>query len=332
VGPRLEVSHVAKHAEHPLNAEMCRAFESVTHSAIATAQDEEKFLDLYGHLGSGELDWFAREWVIISELNRRSREKRAAAVEAQGDSERPPPYNATAVADLKLCKDCLVPLSAFEIQDGVLVRRGHAFTILVPTPGVNSSYWLTRALDSAQLKAVARVRLDPLLHGPADTFPRMAYRMLSYGPPLRWEDVRGINAEEFGRWMPSSLSHGEFTDFHWSPRSDELHLAIEEVPRTNGDPSEPSRYFHVIFSRLRDAVTHLDGACRFFSPDERARRDDIHLRHTGKLGTRVKVFRLDGEVDTGPVSGLGVSFFVWNYDVAHFFGADIPASLLGDFR
>ena len=94
----------------------------------------------------------------------------------------------------------------------------------------------------------------------------------------------------------------------------------------------PSRYFHAVFSRDRDAVTHLDGACRFFSPKERINRGNLHLRQTGKLGTRIKVFRLDGEIKVGPVAPLGGTFFVWNYDVAAFFGADIPAGMLGDIR
>lgn len=332
VGPLFDVSRIERDPTHPLHPDVLEAFESVTEAEVAEAKYDEDFHGHYGHLPSSEQDWFAREWVVIHSLNNRICERRAISLRHQGETGRPPPYDLVQLKDLVLCQDRMVPLSAFHIEDGVLVRGNHAFTILPPTPSPNSSYWLTRALDSPQVREVARVRLDPLLHGPADRFTRMSYKMLWYGPPLLWEDVRGIETEQSGRWKPASLGNGEFTDFHWSPRGEEVHLAVEEVPTSDSLPAVPSRYFHAIFSRSRDAVIHLDGACRFFSPQERTTRVGTHLRHTGKMGYRVKVFRLDGEIEVGPVSRLGGTFFVWNYDVAQFFGAEIPPSLLGDVR
>ncbi len=330
IGPLFEVGRIEVDRDHPLNSEMRLAFGSVSEEEIREAQADRHFEGLHGDLPHEKREWFAREWVVIRELNRRICDKRAGLLTAENGDGRPPPYGMPAVEDLELCEDNLVPLAAFDIEDGVLVRGGHAFTVLPPTPGVNSSYWLTRALGAEEVGRVARVRLDPLLHGPSDTFPRMSYRMLWYGPPLKWDDVRTIDKEAFGRWHPSSLSHGEFTDYHWSPRRGEVHLAVEEVPEPDHEWCVPSRYFHAIFSKARDAVIHLDGACRFFTTEERARRGQLHLRQTGKLGTRVKVFRIDGEIEVGPVAPLGGTFFVWNYDVADFFGADVPPSLLGD--
>lgn len=157
--------------------------------------------------------------------------------------------------------------------------------------------------------------------------------MLWWGPPLLWKDVGNIERESFGRWAPDPLGQkSEFTDFAWVLRGEETHLFLEEMPKRNDISIAGSRYFHVIFSKTTECVVHLDGAIRIYSEDEWDQRRDVHVHRTGKVGERIKIFRLDGPIQPDIVSSLGGTYFVWNYDVSHFFGASVPSSFLGNDR
>lgn len=330
IGPLLEVGQVAREEDHHLFKAINKSFDLVPIDVLAQVFADDNFAGLYGHLSQTEKEWFAKEWTIIEELNRRIRQRRMSYVLNQNVENRPAPYNEPELSDIVVSTDGLVPLSEFDVEESVLLRNGCAYSILPSTPSENSSYWITRALLAEGLQDRAWVRLDPLIRGPASQFPRMAYRMLWWGPPLLWKDVGNIKRESFGRWAPGSLGQkSEFTDFAWVPRGDEIHLFLEEMPKRNEVDIVGSRYFHVIFSKKIECVLHLDGAIRIYSEDEWDQRKDVHVHRTGKVGKRVKVFRLDEPTNPDVVSSLGGTFFVWNYDVSHFFGASIPPSLLG---
>ncbi len=329
IGPLLEVGRVDADDSHPTSSALREVFARVPKVAIVAVLEDEKFLGLYGDAMPTQQDWLAREWIIVEELHRRIRRRRRDHLLTR--QARPAPYDEMALSDLELSKDQLVPLSEFDIEEGVLIRNGRGYVILPPTPSENSSYWVTRALAGECLRRVAQVRLDPLIRGDAADFSRMSYRMLWWGPPLLWEDVVKIQEEKFGRWAPGPLSNGgEFTDFAWVPRGDEQHLFLEEIPKRDDINVAGSRYFHVIFSRPKAAVVHLDGATRIYSELEWTSRYSAHVHRTGKIGRRVKVFRIDVAMEPDAISTLGGTFFVWNYDVSSFFGAPIPPSLLGN--
>lgn len=330
IGPLLEVSRVANSTDHSLSDQLNEALSAVPESLVETVKEDEHFQGLHGRASAEQQDWLAREWAIIEELNRRICDRRKRFLRSQGEVERPVPYDEPALADVEVSDDGLVPLSEFTVEDAVLVRGGRAYTLLPCTRSANASYWITRALVGESLRDKTWVRLDPLMRGDAKDFPRMSYRMLWYGPPLSWQEIVKIREEKFGRWIPGSLSNkSEFTGFAWVPRDGEQHLLLEEVPKREDVECTPSRYLHAIFSRPEERVIHIDGACRFFTQSEWDERVNVHVHRAGKVGIRVKVFRIDVPIEPGPVSNLGGSFFVWNYDIAKFFGADVPDPLLG---
>lgn len=334
IGPLLELGHVARQKDHPLYNGIKKSFELVPSDVLAHIFADEKFCGLcglYGKVDRTKKEWFAREWAIIDELNKRIRRRRRDYLLDQFEKSRPAPYDEPELADLVVSTDGLVPLSEFTIDESVLLRNGRAYTVLPSTPSENSSYWLTIALLSEGLQNQTLVRLDPLMRGPAHKFPRMSYRMLWWGPPLLWNDVGNIETESFGRWVPACLSNkSEFTDFAWVPRGDEIHLFLEEMPKRDDIGTTGSRYFHVIFSKIKECVLHLDGAIRIYSEDEWDQRYGIHVHRTGKVGKRIKIFRIDEPIQPDVVSSLGGTYFVWNYDVSHFFGSSVPSSFLGN--
>ena len=330
-GPLLEVGPVSRNHDSPVSASLRNAIDRVPSAAISDTLDDEHFLGFHGNENQEEQERIARESIVVGELERRIQHRRRSLLLSQYTIARPPPYDDPALADLPITEDLLVPMSEFDIEEGVLLRNGRAFVVLPPTPSQNSSYWITGALASSGCREAASIRLDPLIRGDAETFPRMAYRMLWWGPPLRWDDVVSIEDEKFGRWAPGLMSSaGEFTDFAWVPRRDEQHLFLEEVPKREELGSAGSRYFHVIFSRTSKSVIHLDGAIRIYSEREWDSRGGAHVHRAGKVGVRIKVFRIDDVIEPSLVSSLGATFFVWNYDVSDFFGAQIPLPLLGN--
>jgi len=330
IGPQFEVSRVAQEQDHPVSRALREAIALAPECSVASVLEGDYFRWFYGHLSNAEQLGFARESIVVDELHRRIRRRRRACLLAQHDACRPAPYDEPGLADVPVSEDRLVPLSEFDVQEGTLIRNGRAYVILPPIPAENSSYWITRALVAGGLKDQAWVRLDPLMRGPADEFPQICFKMLWWGPPLLWKDIENIHVEGFGRWAPGRGSNGgEFTDFAWVPRGDELHLFLEEMPKPTDVEIAGSRYFHVIFSRNTRRVLHLDGATRVYTASEWASRMNVHVHRTGKVGTRVKVFRIDHPIEPDAVSSLGGTYFVWNYDVAHFFDPSFPEWLLG---
>ncbi|MHB9112952.1 MAG: hypothetical protein ACYC4D_10090 [Thermoleophilia bacterium] len=326
----LELTRVANATDHPVSGPLRDALATVPEDALtavlldSTFQAWNRLVDETGRVSA------ARERAVEKELRTRIDHRRRACLLMQHDTKRPAPYDEPELADLTVSEDCLVPLSQFVVRESVLIRNGRAYVVMPPTRSPNSSYWLTRALFSKALSDHAWVRLDPLIRGPASEFPVLALKMLWYGPPLLWKDIEGIREEKFGRWAPGPLnSAGQFTDFAWVPKDDELHLFLEEVPKPEEWDVVGSRYFHVIFSRTTQRVIHLDGANRMYQPQELAARKDQHVHRAGKVGARVKVFRMDPPILPDAVSILGSNFFVWNYDVGHFFDPSVPEYLLG---
>lgn len=330
VGPRFEVGHVASDVDHPISHMLNQALACVPEDSLTAVLADDGFLSQCGRLGEDERLSFAREEAVVKELFLRIHRCRRAYLLSQSCVDRPPPCDEPELTDVIVSEDRLVRLSEFDVQEGALIRNGRAYTILPPTPSPNSSYWITRALHDAGLGDVAWVRLDPLIRGPADQSSLASYRMLWWGPPLLWKDIEGIRSEIFGRWVPGLLSNrSEFTDYAWVPRRDELHLFLEEMPKLGDLEVAGSRYFHVIFSTRAKRVIHLDGATRICGDDDWAYRSSVHVHRTGKVGFRAKVFRVDTPIKPDSVSSLGGTYFVWNYDVAHFFNPSVPEWLLG---
>jgi hypothetical protein len=53
-------------------------------------------------------------------------------------------------------------------------------------------------------------------------------------------------------------------------------------------------------------------------------RNGMHLKDAGKIGQRLKVFRLNEPIHDQAMCALSANYFVWNHDVARFFGAEVP--------
>jgi hypothetical protein len=318
------LDRVAEDPNHPLAGALDAQLSLVDDKTLQAVMADARFRSFWRRLPDRELDRRARAWAVTQALSLEIPRRRLESLSNASGVQRPPPYDHPAVADLDISPDLLVPMAQFELEASVLIRNGHAFSVVPPVQSPNSQYWFVGMLMSKGLVAFTHVRLDPFLHGPSDEYPRMEYKMLWYGRPLDWERLRNLKEEEHGRWNPGPLSYkSEFTDFVWAPRGSEVHFQCEELPQCTDIVTRGSRYFHAVY-RQDDTIEHFDGAVRIYTEPEWRRRRDVHLRHTGKIGKRVKILRVEGPVDRDAFATVCPSFFVWNNDLARYFGADLP--------
>jgi hypothetical protein len=235
------------------------------------------------------------------------------------------PYRTPALADLPLDDEGLIPLSEFQIDGDALCINGHAFFVMPPVPGSNSSYWLLNQLQRNNLTAKFSVRLNPFLHGRADQLKGRHYLSRVWGRPLDWDRIRSLREPEFGRWVPGKMSlESIHTDYAWIPHDNEVDFLCEELPLPKDVEIRGARYLHAVYNKDLRLITHLDGAIRVYKRHCLEKRREAHVRNAGKVGTRIKIFRTDSTLQPEALSEIAQAFFYWNYDVARYFGEPVP--------
>jgi hypothetical protein len=262
----------------------------------------------------------ARIWLGKQYLTNEVWKRKLSLLSDEAGSRRPSPYRLPVLQDLDVDAEGLVPLKAFKFDGSRLVRGGYAFTVLTTTRSANSTYWLLHKIARSETTEHMRVRLDPYLWGPIASFHGLEYKVWMYGRELDWYRLSGLQSEEHGRWGPESGEPG-FTDYVWSPRESEVHFKCEEVPAQTERESAAARYLHAIYQPDGANLVHLDGALRLLDPVALRSRRESHVRVAGKVGTRIKIFRSDGEMARDALSEIAPAFFMWNEDVTRYFGS-----------
>jgi len=329
-GTIFTVPSIADHPTNPFFAALQQALDDIDARDVAVMVASPEFKGMHGDLDSAAQDREARINIFTQQVGKQIWNARLTAV-TSNEAARPAPYDHPSLSDLELSEDLLVPLRSFELDGSVLIRHGHAFTPLPPVESPNAMYWFMSAVTRLGLQASMALRLDPLMHAPASEFPRIGFKMWMYGRHLDLSTLTTITDESFGRWLPGrgSAHASEYTDYVWSPRDDELHLTVEELPIRERIATRGSRYFHAIYRPKSGRFIHADGAIRVFTEEQWAARCGTHVRNAGKAGLRVKVFRLDEAITTEALTTLCAPYFVWNYDIAKFCGMDVPDAFLG---
>ncbi len=296
-------------------------YSSINQETIAQIKEDGKFKFFNRQEDQYSLTKAAKEWHLIKTLENEIPRKRLELLSNQNSISRPFPYDHVALEDLTITEDHLVNLNSFEIQGSALIRNDYAFTMCPITESPNSSYWILKVLAELSQYYQVFVRLDPLIYSTRTEFYNPQYKMWVHGiQNLDWQRIKQLRNEEFGEWMPDNLeSNIEKTQYVWSPRSDEVHFTCEELPKSSLSNTRGSRYFHSIFNPTKDLMIHLDGALRIYNNTDLERRREIHLKETGKVGSRVKMFRIDDDISREVLSKICTNYFVWNNDVIQYF-------------
>ena len=236
---------------------------------------------------------------------------------------RPKPYNHPDLTDVDIDENKLIEIDKFEVKrTGEIFKANTSFRILQSIQGVNNSmYWAFNHIFNLTNHENIGIRLDPFLYSPIGGFLPPQYKMFVYGSPPEIEKIHLTNDERYVRWMPDNVNKSEviFTDAVFQKRGDEVHFICEEIPKPEFSAFRGSRYFHSIYSLRDKSFIHIDGAIRLYEKNEIQIRTSEHVRKTGKIGKRVKLFQIDTLIPLDQWCNLAASFFVWNEDVQNFF-------------
>lgn len=159
--------------------------------------------------------------------------------------------------------------------------------------------------------------MDPLITALKKDFVELTTKATVYGESLDWNSILNLKKDLHGKWQNiNPLSIGSlFTEVVWEPRGTEIHFKCEEVPLSDENQQRGGRYFHSILNPKTKHFIHIDGAIRFYSDEELIIRERQHVRNAGKIGKRIKVFKVNGEIPIDIWAKLVKSFFFWNEDV-----------------
>lgn len=321
--PHFAIEKLLLRGPEAVRSTLQSAVDAVTAEEIA-ALDADLRAHAEAFLGS-DPDSSARLFIVSRQANRLLQGRRLQFAKQGADA---PPYDHPALAGVVPDSEGLVPLSAFEIDGDSLCRNGHSFFMLPAVPAMNANYWLLAELERTSLVDSVRVRLDPLLWGPANELRGRFYKATIYGRDLDWERVRSLRNVDHGRWAPGRLSRGHlFTDYAWVPHEQEVDFLCEELPVQADIDVRGSRYAHAIYDKQRHEIVHLDGAIRIMDATQFTDRVESHVYKAGKTGFRVKTFRTDRPVTPATLGSIVEAFFFWNFDVARYFGAPLHPDL-----
>ena len=296
--------------------------EQMVRAAAASNSQGEWFLsdiaEDQGHPLHAEVSRLEESWTVGRSLDRRVALQRLLALKAGSGNTPVRPYDHTDLATVACDKNGLVDLSGFDRRIGGFRKGSSIFEILPSTDQKHSCYWVCLTLEGLATNASIRIRLDPFMVHPVTGYRTPFFTMQVWGGQLTWAEVLSLKQERTWRWVPDGEGDTLCTEAVWTPRDDEVHLQCEEVPRPEAASFRAARYFHTIVSRSQEAVIHCDGAVRIMTPSEASRRTRVHVRDAGKVGTRVKVFQVDGTIEPSDWSALMAAFFVWNDDAQDF--------------
>jgi hypothetical protein len=323
IGTLYTVPNICRDPTNPFSKEIGELLEGFPDAAIRELVSDENFLFFHPRKDRSELDRAAREESLVRVLNAQIPRMRLAAL--LDSSPRPLPYSEPGVSDLKLDDENLVYMRDFTLDNSLLERNGGAFMMTPSVESPNAGYWFLRQVEKNDLINAMKLRLDPFMHGPVGRVPNMSYKMWLYGRPLDWDRLSELHEPDSGRWMPDSHAPGmPFTDYVWDPRGDEVHFTCEEVPALDRVDTRGGRYLHAIYRPDRREIVHLDGALRIYDRNELLARQKQHVRDAGKAGRRIKLFRTDHSISRECLADLAVTYFVWNDDIARYFGPTRP--------
>lgn len=299
----------------PLHSELCRLLESLRPEALEAIYADSTFARLYGKDEKLARVWYA-ERLLIEQAARKRLESLADSQSNAGTL----PYSADCLRGLKVDDECLVSLTNFTYNNSTLNTNGFSFTVCPTNAAANSTYWLLRSFYEQGVADYVSVRLDPFLWGPTDSFPQMAYKMIVYAAPVNWDGIGRLKSQHHGRMRADkSPQRSELTEFCWDPRDDGIHFTCEELPPVERIDFEGARYLHAIYDANTRAITHFDGALRIYTGEELKTRHSKHVRNSGKMGLRKKIFRINKPIDREAFSLIAQAFFVWNYDLNTYF-------------
>ncbi len=178
---------------------------------------------------------------------------------------------------------------------------------------------------------VFRVAIDPRPPITMEEYERRLFADFStwQGPTFcaaKLDDRNEVGLTVVGRDRPSPYEAGsgpafDRTEFLWKHRDGVKTLEIEEITARENLTGRYhlNRYVHAERDVEKGRFTHLDGAVKVYSTERYGMRYGARLGDPGERPPKIKLFRVDGDIDIGCWLELVGSFFSGNEMVVEYF-------------
>lgn len=171
------------------------------------------------------------------------------------------------------------------------------------------------------------VALDLHRFTPKDFYARILEEDTWFGPHFdrsRLDDVNATGLTVVARRRPSIFDRTnqlDRTEFYWSVRGGVKTLEIEELSSKERvyDSYYLNRYAHTERDTHRAIIGHFDGAVKVYLKSEYASRMDAHIPQEPRSYKKVKMFRIDGDIDIDIWIQLLANFYKSNEMVIEYF-------------
>jgi len=318
-----KVSEIYDDTYHAIHDQLISDLKSIS------AADIEDFAARYHYLfersSDEDRDMDIRKMFFEYEIARTVAKKRLKILESTEKVVRQSPYDLEDFSGVSIDEHGLVSVKELESDHFSLHKNGYAYQLLPCLDQFNSSHWLGLLIlkETFSNGRNFKIRLDPLMREPDETFRPYLALMQLYGKKLDWNRLKSLQSEDFGQWLGDGLSTSSIltTDYVWRPEKHEVHFTCEEIPKPECIAMRGSRYLHAIFDKRTGNITHCDGALRIYDQTEIEIRQKFHVRQpeVRKIGKRVKLFLIDDEIDQELFMSLATNFLVWNEDAIAYF-------------
>lgn len=222
------------------------------------------------------------------------------------------PYCYDELKSLNVNEDGLITL-----EDYFHHSRKNPYMLCLPISDTNSNYWIWKELydlkdnDNISIK----IRLDPLVKSPLPIINKMTV----FSEPLNWNLLSEIKDKNCASFIDDDK--GNKTDLFWQKSDNEIHFKCEELPLYEEIKVRGSRYFHAIYDMDNEVISHCDGSIKIYDENDFLKRNDISLweNNSKNYGKYLKIFQVDGEINSDRFTSLITSFFVRNHDIRNYF-------------
>ncbi|MCK5051108.1 MAG: hypothetical protein KAS53_05185 [Candidatus Cloacimonetes bacterium] len=276
----------------------------------------EQILEKYNNTISN--NFIAKKRVAAILLNNAIQEERIKYLRSTTNT--PTPYKNLSDS-IDYDENYLIDTDKVSYFRGIIKDSDFVYHVIPSIQQKNSMYWAFLALDNIAEYSSISVRLDPFMFKHKDDHRIMIAKMDIYGVPLDWNKINNLKETLHSKWMSDNYESSSymFTEVVWERRSDGIHFICEETPNINNVHLRGSRYFHAIYNPDREVFTHTDGAIRIYDSVELKYRNTVHVRKSGKIGKRIKIFKVNGDIKREDWCILVSAFFVWNNDIYKYF-------------
>jgi len=172
-----------------------------------------------------------------------------------------------------------------------------------------------------------RVAIDHLRIMPTEAYVRLMEADRWFGPSFDREKLDnpsavGLTIMKRNQDSLFGLSNDlDRTEFFWSFRDGVKTLEIEEVSSVGFriDQYHLNRYLHAERDVTNGVLRHADGAVKIYMNNDYEKRFSSHMPHESKSYKKVKLWRIDGDLDVDVWLELTAFFFKGNEMIIEYF-------------